>query len=130
MEMIAFCYIWGHNFWTNWDLAPLSTSKWPSEPQFCERWRYIWQKNGRKRSYNSYLRGTFISEQTLCTCKFEKEKKIRKFRNFFFIWFGDKIKLISNSRIRNSIIYMTLICSYCNILKHFWNIPSTAKDFL
>ena len=30
-------YIWGHNFRPNQDLDPLSTSKWPSEPQFCER---------------------------------------------------------------------------------------------
>ena len=37
-----------HNFWTNWDLEPWSTSKWPSEPQFCERWTYKWRKNGQK----------------------------------------------------------------------------------
>ena len=30
-------YIWCHNFWPNQDLDPLSTSKWPSESQFCER---------------------------------------------------------------------------------------------
>ena len=30
------------------DSDPLSTSKWPSEPQFCERWPYICQKNGQK----------------------------------------------------------------------------------
>ena len=41
------------------------TSKWPCEPQFCERWRCIWRKNGQKRSYNSYLRVTFISKQSL-----------------------------------------------------------------
>ena len=29
----------------------LSTSKWPSEPQFCERWTYIWQKNGQEWLY-------------------------------------------------------------------------------
>ena len=36
-----------HKFWTNQNLEP---SKWLSEPQFCERWIYIWQKmagNGR-----------------------------------------------------------------------------------
>ena len=27
----------GNNFYTNQNLDPLSTSKWPSEPQFCER---------------------------------------------------------------------------------------------
>ena len=43
----------------------MSTSKWPPKPQFCERWRYIWQKNGQKLSYNSYKRVTFISEHSL-----------------------------------------------------------------
>ena len=37
-----------HNFWTNWD--PISTSKWFSEPKFCERWTYIWLKNDQKWS--------------------------------------------------------------------------------
>ena len=36
-----------HNFWTNWYLELLSTSKWPSESQFCERCSYSWQKNGQ-----------------------------------------------------------------------------------
>ena len=39
-----------HNFWINQNLDQLSTSKWPSETQFCERSTYIWQKNGRKCS--------------------------------------------------------------------------------
>ena len=30
-----------HNFWTNQNVDLLSTSKWPLEPQFCERWTYI-----------------------------------------------------------------------------------------
>ena len=34
-----------HKFWTNQDLDMLSISNWPSEPEFCERWTYIWQKN-------------------------------------------------------------------------------------
>ena len=58
-------YIWGHNFGTNWNLGPLSISKWLSEPQLCERWRYIWQKTGQKQSYKSYLWLTFISKQSL-----------------------------------------------------------------
>ena len=37
-----------HNLWTNQILDLLSTSKWPSEPQFCERWIYSWQKYGQK----------------------------------------------------------------------------------
>ena len=46
-----------HNFWSNQNVQLLSTSKWP---QFCERWRYLRQKNGQKRSYNGYLRVTFV----------------------------------------------------------------------
>ena len=47
-----------HNFLTNQNLDQLSTSKWPSEPQFCERWTYIWQKmagNGRNIVIYQYL---------------------------------------------------------------------------
>ena len=34
-----------HSFWTNQNLGKLSTSKWPFEPQFCERCLYSCQKN-------------------------------------------------------------------------------------
>jgi hypothetical protein len=34
------------NFWTNYDLDLFSTSKWPSELQFCERYLCIWRKIG------------------------------------------------------------------------------------
>ena len=51
-------YIWGHNFWTNWDLDLLSTSKWP---QFCERWSNSWRKNGRKMAI---YKVSFISKQS------------------------------------------------------------------
>ena len=47
-----------HNFWTNQNLDQLSTSKWPSEPQFCERWTYIWPKmagNGHNIVIYQYL---------------------------------------------------------------------------
>ena len=38
-----------HNFWTIWDLEPLSTSNWASEPQFCQKWTFAKQlTNGRK----------------------------------------------------------------------------------
>ena len=37
-------YIWGHNFSPNLELGPLSTSKWPSEPQFCERYTHTYGK--------------------------------------------------------------------------------------
>jgi hypothetical protein len=58
-------YIWGHNFWTNQDLDSFSISKWPSEPQFCEKETYIWKKNGQKGSYNSRLSVSFISDQSI-----------------------------------------------------------------
>ena len=47
-----------HNFWTNYDLDLLSTSKWPPEPQFCQRWRHRLQKNsinGRKTAIHHLL---------------------------------------------------------------------------
>ena len=47
-----------HNFWTNHNLDQLSTSKWPSQPQFCEKWTYLWKKmtgNGRKIVIYQYL---------------------------------------------------------------------------
>ena len=53
----ALGYIWGHNFWTNQDLDLFSISKWPSEPQFCERWTYKWQKKWPER----VLQQSFIS---------------------------------------------------------------------
>ena len=43
----------------------LSTSKWPSESQFCERWTYILQKIARKGCKKDICKGTFISIQTL-----------------------------------------------------------------
>ena len=58
-----------HNFWTNQNLDQLSTSKWPSEPQFCERWTYIWQKKWPemvvKRSFmrNIHFKSAFIIAQ-------------------------------------------------------------------
>ena len=54
-----------HNFWANYDLDLLSISNNPSEPQFCERWTYIWQKSGQKWLYDGHLRVTFVSDQSL-----------------------------------------------------------------
>ena len=34
-----------HNFWTNYDLDLFSTSKWPSDLQFCERYKGRCRKN-------------------------------------------------------------------------------------
>ena len=39
-----------HSFWFNQDIDTLSTSKWPSELQFCERFYCSWLKNGHKWS--------------------------------------------------------------------------------
>ena len=39
-----------HHIFKTQDSDPLSTSKWPSESQFCERWPYICHKNGQKWS--------------------------------------------------------------------------------
>ena len=58
-------YIWGHNFWPNQDLDPLSSSKWPLEPQFCERWTYLWQKMARKGHSKVIYKGTFVSKRSL-----------------------------------------------------------------
>ena len=37
--------IFCHNFWTNYDLDLFSTSKWPSDLQFCERYKGRCRKN-------------------------------------------------------------------------------------
>ena len=54
-----------HNFYINWVLDLLSTSKWPSEPQFCERCLCSWWKNGQKWSYNSHLSVSFEPNQSI-----------------------------------------------------------------
>ena len=43
---LTVCCILCHDFWTNYDLDLFSTSKWPSELQFCERYVCRWQKIG------------------------------------------------------------------------------------
>ena len=42
--------IFNYNIWINQGFYLLSTSKWPSEPQFCEIWSYSCQKSGQKWS--------------------------------------------------------------------------------
>ena len=37
--LFGLCCILCHNFWTNYDLDLLSTSKWPSEVQFCDKYK-------------------------------------------------------------------------------------------
>ena len=58
-------YIWGHIFWPNQYLDPFSTSKWPLEPQFCERYTHIWQKMARTGRTKVIYKGRFICIQTL-----------------------------------------------------------------
>ena len=90
-------YVFCHNFWSNQNVDLLSTSKWPSEPQFCERWTYIWQKMVRNGRTKAIYKGTFISIQTLHTM-FSQHKwsNLHEWRNqyeFFWIW----LKQISQS---------------------------------
>ena len=50
--------ILSHNLWINQGLDLLSTSKWPSEPQFCEMWSYSYQKmagNGHKTAISDHF---------------------------------------------------------------------------
>ena len=56
-----------HNFWTNQNLNQVSTSKWPSELQFCERCTYTWQKMARNGLKTVIYKGTFILNQSLCS---------------------------------------------------------------
>ena len=36
-----------HRFWFNWDLDRFASSKWPSEPKFCERYYSVGKKTAR-----------------------------------------------------------------------------------
>ena len=62
-----------HNFWSNQKLDQLSTTKWPPESQFCERWTYIWPKKWPEMvvtlSSNSTLhfRSDYNTGTTTCT---------------------------------------------------------------
>ena len=58
-----------HNFLTNWDTDPFSTSKWPSKSQFCERYLRRWQKKLLKL----VVKWSFMSHKfcaTVSTCLF------------------------------------------------------------
>ena len=52
-----YIYILCHNGWTNWGTDPVSTSKWPSEPQFCERYSCRWRKLARNGHKTTILVG-------------------------------------------------------------------------
>ena len=70
-KLTSVCYPWNDAFsamknfffqptlclssWSNLDFNILSTSKWPSGPQFCERLSCNWQINDQKWSKNGHL---------------------------------------------------------------------------
>ena len=53
------------NFWTNWGSDLCSTSKWPSEPKFCERCPYSWQKMAESDCKIGHLSLCFVSKQSI-----------------------------------------------------------------
>ena len=71
-------------FWINKDLDMLSASKWPSESQFCERWRYTAQKNGQIWSYNCHLWVIIISKQSLLKLTESEKKELSYFLSLCF----------------------------------------------
>ena len=50
VAILGFIYVLCYKCCTNHDSDLFSTSKWPSEPPFCERFSYSWHKNGQKWS--------------------------------------------------------------------------------
>ena len=57
--------ILSHKFWMNQGSDLLSTLKWPSKPQFCERYWYSRQKNDQKWSYRAIYEFSFVSDQSI-----------------------------------------------------------------
>ena len=57
--------ILSHKFWMNQGSDLLSTLKWPSKPQFCERYWYSRQKNDQKWSYTAIYEFSFVSDQSI-----------------------------------------------------------------
>ena len=57
-----------HKFWTHQNLDTLSTSKWPSEPQFCEKWTYIWPEMVVEQSFMNlfYLETIYYIVSSIC----------------------------------------------------------------
>ena len=75
-----------HNFWTNYDLDLISTSKWMSEFQFCERYLCRWQKSDQKWWKNGHfwnLNLTFFFFQNW-KFKFQKWPFYAHFWTFFW----------------------------------------------
>jgi hypothetical protein len=70
----------------------------------------MWQKNGQKRSYNSYKRATFISEHSLSFKKMMLEKGLQKQKN---IQVGFHLESEQQTNWKES----------CHEKKNFVNIP-------
>ena len=66
-----------HNVWTNWDTDPFSTSKWPSEPQFCEKYQCGWQKNDQNWAENAH---NYSYYEIACIRRYVWKK------NWIFFW--------------------------------------------
>ena len=56
-----------HNFWTNYDLDLFSTSKWPSELQFCEK--YLCKLDGKKLARHGLKTATYYAASFLLHCR-------------------------------------------------------------
>ena len=57
------------SFWSNWDLDTFSPSKWPSAPQFCERYICSWQKSDQKWLENGQTQKLSFFYWPVFTCK-------------------------------------------------------------
>ena len=78
-------YIWGHYFWSKQDLDLLSTSKWQSEPHFCERWTYG-KKRPEKVVQRSFIKGYSFRNSLYVTFS----------RHFFLFNFDLRVTFSSN----------------------------------
>ena len=101
------------SFWSNSDSDPLSTSKWPFESQFFQRFWFSWQKNGQKFSeFNRYLLIFSKNKQTSIFWQFMKYSSKLKFSTF-----------VQNIRTLESFGKFLLIV-YCYF---YWTCGSGAK---
>ena len=83
-RFLRFCVFFHlcHNFWTNLD--PLSTSKWPSQSQFCERYNVDGQKNG---VLEMVVKRPFVSLLLFEVPSFmEFHKNVEKIFFHWFLW--------------------------------------------
>ena len=64
--MEIFCIL-SHDFWMNQGLDLLNTSKWPSEPQFCEIWSLSCQKMARNGCKTAIYHSLSFPNSLYCT---------------------------------------------------------------